>query len=129
MYRLLEHDADALLPSAADSYEHGISLSGMSKALSMPGLRIGWVAMQDQELLQKVLQLKDYTTICSSAPSEVSCDPNGPIPLLKFLKYRPWHCLSRTCYLVLSHQSHSKQGVLLMQELPCSSVGADLPDM
>lgn len=35
------------------------------------GVRIGWVAMQDQELLQKVLQLKDYTTICSSAPSEV----------------------------------------------------------
>ena len=78
MYRLLEHDADALLPSAAHSYEHGISLSGMSKALSMPGLRIGWVAMQDQELLQKVLQLKEYRTICSSAPSEVYCDPNGP---------------------------------------------------
>lgn len=71
MYRLLEHDPKALLPSAADSYERGISLSGMSKALSMPGLRIGWVAMQDQQLLQKVTELKDYTTICSSAPSEV----------------------------------------------------------
>lgn len=39
MYRLLEHKADARVPSAADSYERGISLSGMSKALSMPGMQ------------------------------------------------------------------------------------------
>lgn len=38
-YRHLEHDPEALLPSAVDSYERGISLSGMSKALSMPGLQ------------------------------------------------------------------------------------------
>lgn len=72
MYRGLEHDAAAKLPAAADSYELGISLCGMSKAFSMPGLRIGWVATQDADLLQQILQLKDYTTICSSAPSEVS---------------------------------------------------------
>lgn len=71
MYRGLEHDVSAKLPAAVDSYRLGISLSGMSKALSMPGLRIGWIATQDTDLLQHILQLKDYTTICSSAPSEV----------------------------------------------------------
>ena len=72
MYRGLEHDRCAKLPTAADSYDKGISLCGMSKALSMPGLRIGWVAMQDTALLQQIMQLRDYTTICCSAPSEVS---------------------------------------------------------
>ncbi len=71
MYRGLEHDMGAKLPAAADSYEKGISLCGVSKALSMPGLRIGWVAMQDTALLQRIMQLRDYTTICCSAPSEV----------------------------------------------------------
>ncbi|DBA74322.1 TPA: hypothetical protein ACH3X1_011096 [Trebouxia sp. C0004] len=71
MYRGLEHDRAAKLPAAADSYEKGISLCGVSKALSMPGLRIGWVAMQDTALLQRIMQLRDYTTICCSAPSEV----------------------------------------------------------
>ena len=71
MYRGLEHDDCAQLPAAVDSYNRAISLCGMSKAFSMPGLRIGWVAMQDTQLLQHILQLKDYTTICSSAPSEV----------------------------------------------------------
>lgn len=71
MYRGLEHDASAQLPAAVDSYQRGISLCGMSKAFSMPGLRIGWVAMHEKELLQRIVQLKDYTTICSSAPSEV----------------------------------------------------------
>ena len=103
MYRLLEHNASDLLPSAADSYERGISLSGMSKALSMPGLRIGWVATQDQELLQKVLQLKDYTTICSSAPSEVYCAPYAPLPYPN-LNNRLQHYLSCTCCVVLSRQ-------------------------
>ncbi len=71
MYRGLEHDESAKLPTAADSYELGISLCGKSKAFSMPGLRIGWVAAQDTKLLEQIMQLKDYTTICSSAPSEV----------------------------------------------------------
>ena len=37
----------------------------------MAGLRIGWLATHDRELLGRVAAFKDYTTICSSAPSEV----------------------------------------------------------
>lgn len=43
----------------------------MSKSFSMPGLRIGWLALRDKELYQKIADYKDYTTICSSAPSEI----------------------------------------------------------
>ena len=43
----------------------------MSKSFAMAGLRIGWLATRDRELLAKCASFKDYTTICSSAPSEV----------------------------------------------------------
>jgi len=39
--------------------------------LVLLGLRIGWIGTQDEELQHKIMQLKDYTTICSSGPSEV----------------------------------------------------------
>jgi aspartate/methionine/tyrosine aminotransferase len=42
----------------------------MSKTYGLPGLRIGWLATHDRALLGRVGQLKDYTTICSAAPSE-----------------------------------------------------------
>jgi aspartate/methionine/tyrosine aminotransferase len=32
---------------------------------------MGWTATRDRELLAGMAQLKDYTTICSSAPSEI----------------------------------------------------------
>ncbi len=37
----------------------------------MAGLRIGWLATRDRELLARCAAFKDYTTICSAAPSEV----------------------------------------------------------
>jgi len=71
MYRLSEHDAANRLPSACDVYERGVVLSGMSKSFALPGLRIGWLATQATELIPQLIQLKDYTTICNSAPSEI----------------------------------------------------------
>jgi aspartate/methionine/tyrosine aminotransferase len=41
-----------------DCYERGVSLCGLSKSWGLPGLRLGWVACQDQQLLQEVLALK-----------------------------------------------------------------------
>lgn len=71
MYRLLESDAALRLPSVADVYERGVALCGLSKSFALPGLRIGWLASQDGQLLERCLEFKDYTTICSSAPSEI----------------------------------------------------------
>ena len=71
VYRGLEFDAADRLPTGADSLPRGISLGVMSKSFAMAGLRIGWLATHDRELLGRVAAFKDYTTICSSAPSEV----------------------------------------------------------
>jgi aspartate/methionine/tyrosine aminotransferase len=43
----------------------------MSKSFAMAGLRIGWLATRDRDLLARCMAVKDYTTICSSAPSEI----------------------------------------------------------
>ncbi len=71
MYRLLEHDDTSRLPPLCDLYEQAISLSGLSKTYGLPGLRIGWLATQQTDLPMRWLTLKDYTTICNSAPSEI----------------------------------------------------------
>jgi aspartate/methionine/tyrosine aminotransferase len=71
VYRGLEFDEADRLPSGADALASGVSLGVMSKAYAMAGLRIGWLATRDRDLLARVAAFKDYTTICSSAPSEI----------------------------------------------------------
>ena len=71
VYRELEHDPAARLPAACDLYERGISLGSVSKTYGLPGLRTGWTACRDPELREAVVAVKHYTTICSSAPSEL----------------------------------------------------------
>jgi aspartate/methionine/tyrosine aminotransferase len=71
VYRFLEFDSAERLPAGADATERGISLGVMSKSFAMAGLRIGWLATRDRELLARCAAFKDYTTICPSAPSEV----------------------------------------------------------
>lgn len=70
MYWQLEYDKEVSNIPFASLYENSISLSGLSKSYGLPGLRIGWLASQRAELLEPIAGLKDYTTICSSAPSE-----------------------------------------------------------
>lgn len=70
VYKDLEYNTESTLPAFADVYEHGVSIGVMSKAYGLPGLRIGWIASQDESILEKVAILKEYTTICNSAPSE-----------------------------------------------------------
>jgi len=71
VYRFLELEPADRLTAGADAFERGVSLGVMSKSFAMAGLRIGWLATRDRELLARCAAFKDYTTICSSAPSEI----------------------------------------------------------
>jgi aspartate/methionine/tyrosine aminotransferase len=71
VYRGLEHAAAERLPAACDLYDQAISLNTVSKAYGLPGLRVGWLASRDRGLIERIRALKLYTTICSSAPSEL----------------------------------------------------------
>ena len=58
------------LPYITDIYERGLSLNVMSKSYGLPGLRIGWIACADTELISKMEHMKHYLSICNSGPSE-----------------------------------------------------------
>jgi len=70
VYRELEVGSAPRAISAADKYDKAVALGVMSKAYGLAGLRIGWVATQNNTVRQDMLNQKFYTTICSSAPSE-----------------------------------------------------------
>lgn len=70
VYRLSEYNEENALPALCDIYEKAISLGVMSKSLGLPGLRIGWIATRDKTAFDKIAQIKDFITICNSAPSE-----------------------------------------------------------
>ncbi len=71
VYRELEHDPASRLPAACDIDERAVSLGSISKSYGLPGLRLGWLVTRDPSLRDAIMRWKDYTTICSSAPSEV----------------------------------------------------------
>lgn len=71
MYRGLELNPDDTLPSACQVYSKAISLSGVSKTLGLPGVRIGWLVSKNEEIMRRLKIFKDYTTICPPAPSEI----------------------------------------------------------
>jgi aspartate/methionine/tyrosine aminotransferase len=70
VYRGSEREAERI-PAVCDVYERGISVGSLAKVYGLAGLRIGWAAMKDRELYEAMTTVKDYLTICNSAPSEL----------------------------------------------------------
>jgi aspartate/methionine/tyrosine aminotransferase len=71
VYCGIERDERKRLPQAADRYDRALSLNVVSKAYGLPGLRIGWIACRDRRLLERMVRLKHYLSICDASPSEV----------------------------------------------------------
>ena len=71
VYRESEYVPADRLPAACDESERAVSLGVVSKTYGLPGLRIGWVATRNSAILERMAQLKDYSTICNAAPSEL----------------------------------------------------------
>lgn len=70
VYRESEYALEDRLPAVCDLDERAVSLGVMSKTYGLAGLRIGWIATRNAEVYERMAALKDYTTICNSAPSE-----------------------------------------------------------
>lgn len=62
VYRGTDQHGDGTTASIADVYERGISTGSMSKAFSLAGLRLGWLAAPD-EVVQAAELHRDYSTI------------------------------------------------------------------
>ncbi|WP_299354980.1 aminotransferase [uncultured Shimia sp.] len=62
VYRGTAQDGDGMGASMADIYEKGISTASTSKAFSLAGLRLGWIAAP-REVIEAVSIHRDYDTI------------------------------------------------------------------
>ncbi len=69
VYKGLELDGEKRV-WMSDRYDKCASLGVMSKSYGLAGLRVGWVASKDHDLLDKMVKMKHYMSICDSAPSE-----------------------------------------------------------
>jgi aspartate/methionine/tyrosine aminotransferase len=67
-YRDLTHGDP--LPVAASRSPRVISVSSMSKAYGLPGLRIGWAICQDAALAERLLAAKEQVLICGATLDE-----------------------------------------------------------
>ncbi|MCD8525430.1 MAG: aminotransferase class I/II-fold pyridoxal phosphate-dependent enzyme [Gammaproteobacteria bacterium] len=71
VYRLLGKPEQPWASPAACLYDKALSLGVMSKAFGMAGVRIGWIACKDKDVIHKMKLMKDYLSICNSAPAEI----------------------------------------------------------
>lgn len=99
VYRHLEFDPDETLPAACDLDERAVSVGVMSKAYGLAGLRVGWLATRNQALRDATRAVKDYTTVCASAPSEILS--------LIALRARD-HLVARSRRIILENLAHAE---------------------
>ena len=59
-----------LLPPTVSLSKNAITVESMSKAFGMPGIRIGWLATQSNELKERFLATKEQLCICGSVVDE-----------------------------------------------------------
>ena len=122
-YRGLEHRAGDRLPSACERSTSACSLGLLSKGFGLAGgLRIGWAVSRDRTLLRRMLEVKDYTTICARTVRDAGDDRGRA-------RGRPAGAIA----VDRSHESRTRDGVLRAARdhvrlgSPESGVG-DVPD-
>lgn len=62
VYRGISEDG-SYMHSVVDLYEKGISVGSMSKVFSLAGLRMGWIATRDEQVVHMIHERRDYDTI------------------------------------------------------------------
>jgi aspartate/methionine/tyrosine aminotransferase len=67
VFRMIALDGEPM-PSVIDVVEHAVSIGDMSKPWGLGGLRVGWIASRQRELLERVGVARAYSSLCCSAP-------------------------------------------------------------
>lgn len=88
VYRFSEAEGVPTLPAACDLDAQAVSLGVLSKSFGLAGLRVGWVACRNRKRIEAMAAVKDYLSICGSAPSEflATCALGGSQALLDRLR-------------------------------------------
>lgn len=71
VYRPIFHSLSATSPEIPPSilsmgYKNTIAVGSMSKAYSLAGIRLGWVASRNPEIISRILDARHYTTLSVS---------------------------------------------------------------
>ena len=69
-YRFLRLDESCTDASFADLYDRSIVLESFSKTFAAPGLRLGWIAVKDPDLRNKLLAYRHFTSTCTNLPCQ-----------------------------------------------------------
>lgn len=72
VYRPIFHSVSPIDPAFPPSilslgYEHSIATGSLSKAYSLAGIRVGWIASRSQAIVDKIAAARHYTTISVSS--------------------------------------------------------------
>lgn len=70
VYRGLSQDGSRQ-KSVAELYEKGVGTSSMSKVFSLAGLRLGWIATRNHELMEALMSHRDYSIISCGMLDEI----------------------------------------------------------
>lgn len=70
VYRGVSLSGQVQAPSPVDASERAIVIGDITKPYGLGGLRVGWLVCKDRAILQRIAKARDYTTMCSAAPSE-----------------------------------------------------------
>jgi len=61
IFRGLEHDAPYSTPVAVNLYDKSVCVSSLSKTIGLEGLRLGWIASRDKDLIRKCAGLSHWS--------------------------------------------------------------------
>ena len=62
---------EGYMPSLCDLYEKGIVTAGTSKVFSSAGLRVGWIVTRDLGLIEPLMNIRSYNSICEGPINEL----------------------------------------------------------
>lgn len=58
------------LPHVTNLTQYGICVESLSKAIGIPGIRTGWIVCKNEEILKKLIAVKEQVCICGSVIDE-----------------------------------------------------------
>lgn len=114
VFRPLFHDDAKEVPpsiiSFAGQYKNLIAVSSLSKAYSLPGIRVGWIISPNSDLVDQAIMARDYTTISvSQVDQDIATYALSPAVREKILQRSRSICKKNLAILDLFVAKHSSQ--------------------
>ncbi len=72
VYRFLSIENGYTMNSFADLYDKAIALGSFSKTFASPALRVGWIAVKNQGIMDKLLAYRHFTSTCINLLSQLA---------------------------------------------------------